>query len=112
MDGSTNPYLLQASIIAAGLDGLKNKINPGKPLHCNMYEEYKKYPNVLKLPDKLDQSLTKLKNNKFMNEAFGHRVINSYIKLKNSEIKEFKKNEVFDKKKSVTKWELDNTLDC
>ena len=112
MDGSTNPYLLQASIIAAGLDGLKNKINPGKPLHCNMYKEYKKYPNLLKLPDKLDQSLTKLKNNKFMNEAFGHRVINSYIKLKNSEIKEFKKNEVFDKKKSVTKWELDNTLDC
>ena len=112
MDGSTNPYLLQASIIAAGLDGLKNKINPGKPLHCNMYEEYKKYPNLLKLPDKLDQSLTKLKNSKFMNEAFGHRVINSYIKLKNSEIKEFKKNEVFDKKKSVTKWELDNTLDC
>ena len=112
MDGSTNPYLLQASIIAAGLDGLNNKINPGKPLHCNMYKEYKKYPNLLKLPDKLDQSLTKLKNNKFMNEAFGHRVINSYIKLKNSEIKEFKKNEVFDKKKSVTKWELDNTLDC
>ena len=26
MDGSANPYLLQASVLAAGLDGLKNKI--------------------------------------------------------------------------------------
>ena len=49
MDGSTNPYLLQASIIAAGLDGLKNNINPGRPLNCNMYEDYKKYPNLPKL---------------------------------------------------------------
>ena len=30
MDGSANPYLLQASVLAASLDGLKNKINPGK----------------------------------------------------------------------------------
>ena len=44
MDGSANPYLLQAGIIAAGLDGLKNKINPGKPLYCNMYEEYANTP--------------------------------------------------------------------
>ena len=64
MDGSANPYLLQASILAAGLDGLKNKIDPGKPLDCNMYEDYKKYPDLPKLPDELDQSLEKLKNNK------------------------------------------------
>ena len=112
MDGSANPYLLQASVLAAGLDGLKNKINPGKPLDCNMYEDHEKYPDLPKLPDELDQSLEKLKNNKDMNEAFGRETINSYIKLRNSEIKEFKQKESFDKTKAITRWERDNTLDC
>ena len=112
MDGSANPYLLQASILAAGLDGLKNKIDPGKPLNCNMYEDHEKYPDLPKLPDELDQSLEKLKNNKDINAAFGKEVINSYIKLRNSELKEFKQKENFDKTKAITRWERDNTLDC
>ena len=112
MDGSANPYLLQASVLAAGLDGLKNKIDPGKPLNCNMYEDHEKYPNLPKLPDNLDQSLEKLKNIKGMNDAFGKEVINSYIKLRNSEINEFKQKESFDKTKAITRWERDNTLDC
>ncbi len=112
MDGSVNPYLLQASVLAAGLDGLKNKIDPGKPLDCNMYEDYKKYPDLPKLPNELDQSLEKLKNNKDINDAFGKKVINSYIKLKNSEINQFKQKENFDKTKAITRWERDNTLDC
>ena len=112
MDGSANPYLLQASVLAAGLDGLKNKIDPGKPLNCNMYEDYKKYPNLPKLPNELDQSLEELKNNKDMNVAFGKDVISSYIKLRSSELKEFKQKETFDKTKAITRWERDNTLDC
>ena len=103
---------MQASVLAAGLDGLKNKIDPGKPLDCNMYEEYEKYPHLPKLPDELDQSLEKLGNNKDMNEAFGKATINSYIKLRNLEIKEFKQKENFDKTKAITRWERDNTLDC
>ena len=112
MDGSANPYLLQASVLAAGLDGLKNKIDPGKPLNCNMYEDYEKYPDLPKLPDQLTQSLEKLDNNKEMNEAFGQDVLKSYIKLRNSEIKEFNQKENFDKTKAITRWERDNTLDC
>ena len=112
MDGSANPYLLQASVLAAGLDGLENKINPGEPLNCNMYEDYEKYPNLPKLPDELVQSLEKLKNNKDMNDSFGQDVINSYIKLRNSEINDFKREDTFDKKKAITRWERENTLDC
>ena len=112
MDGSVNPYLLQASVLAAGLDGLKNKINPGKPLNCNMYEDHTKYPDLPKLPNELHQSLDMLKDNKDMNEAFGKNVVNSYIKLRNSEINEFNKKENFDKTKTITRWERDNTLDC
>ena len=112
MDGSANPYLLQAGVLAAGLHGLKNKVNPGKPLNCNMYTDYKKYPNFPKLPDNLDQSLQRLKNNKKMNNSFGKDVINSYLKLRNSEIKEFNQQENFNKNKPITKWERINTLDC
>ena len=112
MDGSSNPYLLQASVLAAGLNGLKHKINPGEPLNCNMYTDYKKYPNLPKLPDELRQSLDQLKNNKEMNKTFGKEVINSYIKFRNSEIEEFENQEKFDKSKPITKWESQNTLDC
>ena len=112
MDGSANPYLLQASVLAAGINGIKNKIDPGKPLDCNMYEDFAKYPNLPKLPDDLDQSLKQLKQNKEMNDAFGADVINSYIKLRSTEIKEFNNIERFDKSKPITKWERQNTLDC
>ena len=112
MDGSANPYLLQASVLAAGIHGIKNKIDPGKPLNCNMYEDFAKYPNLPKLPDELDQSLKQLKQNKEMNDAFGADVIDSYIKLRGSELKQFNNIERFDKSKPITKWERQNTLDC
>ena len=38
--------------------------------------------------------------------------IDSYIKLKKQEIKNFNKKEKFNKKRPVTQWEKDNTLDC
>ena len=112
MDGSANPYLLQAGVIAAGLDGLNNKIDPGEPLHCNMYEDHAKYPDLPKLPNDLSESLDRLKNNEMINDAFGEDVINSYLKLRSAELKEFNNNESFDKTKPVTEWERRNTLDC
>ena len=112
MDGSSNPYLLQAGVLAAGLFGLNNKTDPGEPLSCNMYEDHAKYPDLPKLPNELEQSLDQLENNKEMNDNFGKEVIKSYIKLRRSEIKEFKLKENFSKKQSITKWEKNNTLDC
>jgi len=112
MDGSANPYLLQAGIIAAGLEGINKKLNPGKPLHCNMYEDFKKYPNLKKLPNDIEQAIKMLEKSKSLSNAFGKDVIASYTKLKRSEIKNFKSSSTFNKKKPVTKWEKDNTLDC
>ncbi len=112
MDGSANPYLLQAGIIAAGLFGMNNKSDPGELLTCNMYTDFKNYPNLAKLPNDLEDSLSKLDDNIHLKEAFSEEVINSYIKLKNQEIDEFNKEEVFDKKKDITDWEKNNTLDC
>jgi len=112
MDGSSNPYLLQAGVIAAGLHGLNNKVNPGEPLPCNMYTDYKNYPYLKKLPNQIETALDFLQNSKELKEAFGEDTINSYIKLKKLEIDNFNQNENFDKKDSVTEWEKNNTLDC
>ena len=98
--------------MAAGLFGLNNKIDPGEPLACNMYTDYKNYPNLEKLPNDIDESLDELDENKTLREAFGDDVINSYLKLKRKEIDDFDQNETFDKKSSVTEWEKNNTLDC
>ena len=52
------------------------------------------------------------KNSKALLKAFGTDVIKSYVKLKHSEIKNFKARNVFNKRKPVSQWEKDNTLDC
>ena len=112
MDGSANPYLLQAGIIVAGLEGISKKLNPGKPLHCNMYTEFKKYPKLKKLPNVIEQAINLLEYSKSLNNAFGKDVIKSYVKLKKFEIKDFKRKETFNKKRPITNWERNNTLDC
>jgi len=122
MDGATNPYLLQAGMLAAGIDGIENKRNPGNPIDVNMYEEGHKVKGVKKLPLTLDQSLTHFENSKVLKDAFGKNIINSYVKLKKREIKKytsslekkigFKGSKKTIKSNIITRWEKDNTLDC
>ena len=112
MDGSSNPYLLQAGVMAAGLDGINNKIDPGEPLFCNMYTDHKNYPNLERLPNELEESLENLENSKILREAFGEKVISSYVKLKKQEIESFDNEERFDKRSPITNWERNNSLDC
>ena len=99
-------------ILAAGNDGMDKKKDPGKPLLINMYTDYKDYPHLKKLPSDLESALEKLDESKELNEAFGEKVINSYIKLKNNEINNFNAKEIFSKEKPITDWEKLNTLDC
>ena len=77
-----------------------------------MYTDHKKYPNLKKLPNTLEDSLDMLNSNTVLKNAFGKNVLSSYLKLKNSEIESFKLKENFDKLKPITKWERSNTLDC
>ena len=112
MDGSVNPYLLQAGIIAAGMDGMEQKRDPGQPLFINMYTDGDNYPNLKKLPSDLEQALEHLSNNEVLLSAFGKKNITSYLKLKQQELKDFNSKESFSKKDSITEWEKINTLDC
>ncbi len=49
-DGATNPYLLQAVIIAAGLSGIRSKADPGKRLDIDMYAEGHTVKDAPRLP--------------------------------------------------------------
>jgi glutamine synthetase type III len=102
-DGAANPYLLQAGMLAAGLDGLRNKRDPGKRLDINMYTEGHLVENVKKLPLNMLDAIRALQGCDVMNQAFGS-FVPSYIKLKTEEWNAYSRH--------LTDWERDNTLDC
>ena len=112
MDGSANPYLLQAGVIASGIDGMEKKRDPGQPLFVNMYTDGDNYPNLKKLPSDLEEALEHLSNNEVLLSAFGEKNITSYLKLKQQELKDFNSKESFSKEENITDWEKTNTLDC
>jgi len=104
MDGAANPYLLQAGVVATGLDGIKNKRDPGQRLDINMYTDSHKIKNLRKLPENLLDAIRLFNKSEVARTAFGDEFVDSYVKLKMGEWKRFCR--------SVTPWELDNTLDC
>ncbi len=104
MDGAANPYLLQAGILAAGLDGVANKRDPGKRLDINMYEEGNKVRGLKKLPLNLLDAIRATQNAKPLREALGEELMDAYCKLKLEQWNDFTR--------SITQWERDNTLDC
>ena len=104
MDGATNPYLLQAAVVAAGLDGVGNKLDPGKRVDLNMYTEQHKLKKVRKLPANLLDAIRLLDASKVARAGFGDEFVDSYVKLKNEEWQRFTR--------AISSWERDHTLDC
>ena len=104
LDGATNPYLAQAGILAAGLDGIAHQRDPGAPLHINMYEEGHTIKSAKKLPATLLDALRLLEKNKDMAAALGEDFVASYIKLKMREWRDYTNH--------LSEWERRNTLDC
>ncbi|MGE0754731.1 MAG: type III glutamate--ammonia ligase [Alphaproteobacteria bacterium] len=82
-DGAANPYLLPAVVLAAGLDGMSNKTDPGKRLDINMYENPPK--NVKRLPQTLHEALGNLDKSKVLRAQMGDAFVDSYVKLKMTE---------------------------
>ncbi|MFZ0693654.1 MAG: type III glutamate--ammonia ligase, partial [Alphaproteobacteria bacterium] len=81
-DGSANPYLLQAGVLTAGLNGIKNKLDPGKRLDIDMYTDGHKVKGVRRLPLNLLDALRALEKSKVMKEGLGESFLSSYLKLK------------------------------
>jgi glutamine synthetase len=104
MDGAANPYLLQAGVLAAGLDGVENKRDPGPRLDINMYTEGHKVKGAKKLPLNLLDALRLTEKSKVLREAMGDSFIDAYTRMKHEEWSRYCRH--------LTQWELDNSLDC
>ncbi|GEP05368.1 type III glutamate--ammonia ligase [Methylobacterium oxalidis] len=102
-DGAANPYLLQAGILAAGLDGMRNRRDPGKRLDINMYTDGHTVEGVKQLPLNMLDAMRALDRCDVLNDAFG-AFVPSYLKLKQDEWNAYCRH--------LTQWERDNTLDC
>ena len=70
-DGATNPYLLPAAILAAGLDGIATEADPGKRVDLDMYAEGHKVRGAKKLPLNLLDALRELELIRAFQESGG-----------------------------------------
>lgn len=102
-DGAANPYAMQAAIIAAGLDGIANKRDPGKRLDINMYTDGHSVGDVKRLPLNLLDAIRALENSDVLKRDLG-ALVPAYIKLKTQEWNDYARH--------LTEWERDTTLDC
>ena len=104
MDGAANPYLLQAGVLAAGLDGVDSQRDPGKPLDVNMYTEGHKLRSVRRLPSNLLDAIRTFEKSKVLRAGLGEELVSSYAKLKHLEWRSYAA--------AISPWERDHTLDC
>jgi glutamine synthetase len=104
MDGAANAYLMQAAILACGLDGIAANRDPGDPLDINMYELGKDIEGYKQLPRNLLDALRLLEGSDVLRDRLGNNLIDAYVKLK--------KSQWDDHSSYLSQWERDNTLDC
>ncbi len=103
-DGAANPYLLQAGLLTAGLDGIANQTDPGKRLDIDMYAEGHKVRGAPKLPLNLLDALRLFEKDKVLREGLGDELVGAYAKLKHAEWLNYTSH--------LSDWERDHTLDC
>jgi len=104
-DGAANPYLLQAGLLAAGLDGMTAKTDPGPRLDINMYTEGHTVRDAKRLPLNLQDAIRALQEaGPGLRAMLGEPFIAAYARLKQQEWNDYARH--------LTQWERDTTLDC
>ena len=102
-DGAANPYLMQAVIVAAGLDGVRTKADPGKRLDIDMYQDGHKIKNAPKLPLNLLDALRAYDKDTTLKGMMGEDFSAAYLKTKQREWDSYVSH--------MSSWEIENTLD-
>ncbi|MCM1267200.1 MAG: type I glutamate--ammonia ligase [Bacteroidales bacterium] len=104
-DPSANPYLVLASVLRAGLDGMKNRIEPpesvkGNLFHMSDWERQER--GIEALPGTLMEAVACMERDDFMRETLGEHIFGRYIALKKEEWDRYRRQ--------VTDWETNEYL--
>jgi glutamine synthetase len=102
-DGATNPYLLQAGLLAAGLEGITERRDPGPRLDINMYTHGHTVPDARRLPLNLLDALRAFAGSTVLRDALGAPFTEAYVKLRQQDWDSYARH--------LTQWERDTTLD-
>lgn len=105
VDGAANPYLAVAGIIAAGLDGIANRVDPGPKFEGNAYAftvEQLLERGYKLLPSNLSEALDELEADEVLTAALGEEYIKLYLRAKRREWDEYHN--------TVSQWEVDRYL--
>ncbi len=103
VDSSCNPYLTQAALLRAGLDGVKRKLNPGSPQQRNIYDVIEEGVEVERVPAHLGEALDALEADEVVKSALPGRLLDVYLHYKKDEWERFLA--------AVTDWERERYLD-
>ncbi len=104
-DPSCNPYLAFAVVLKAGMDGIKNQIDPGEPVSQNIYtmnKEDKESLGIESLPSTLNEALLELDKDEVVKSALTSHILENYIEAKREEWENYRIQ--------VHQWELDRYL--
>ncbi|MBE3642616.1 type I glutamate--ammonia ligase [Bacillus anthracis] len=88
VDPAANPYLVMATLLAAGLDGIKNKLTPPAAVDRNIYvmtKEEREEAGIVDLPATLAQALVTLQSNEVISNALGDHLLEHFIEAKEIE---------------------------
>jgi glutamine synthetase len=92
-DPACNPYLCFSVMLAAGLDGIKNNLQPPAPIEENVYEmgaEERKEHNIGTLPGSLAEAIQLAEGSQLVREALGEHVFHYFIENKKKEWDEYR----------------------
>jgi len=104
-DPAANPYLAYAAILAAGLDGIRRKLEPPPPVEENIYElsmEERQERHIATLPPSLEEALVALKQDEVVRAALGEHIMGRFLAAKERELAEYRA--------AVSRWEIDRYL--
>ena len=104
-DSAANPYLALAVCMAAGLDGIKQKIVPPSPVDRNisdLTEEERNAMQITLLPGSLGEAVAELKKDDFLCQVLGQEFVDGYINAKEEEWHEYLRQ--------VSDWEIEKYL--
>lgn len=104
-DPSANPYLTIAACLAAGLEGIREKLTPPERVDQNIFtmtEEERVQRGIKRLPSSLDEAIQSMKESEFMHTVLGDHIFHRYLNIKEEEWEEYKNQ--------ITEWEIQQYL--